>query len=346
MASAAPPPPPDLLAAWAEFEGAAVVPLPGGLINHTYIVTRGDRRWILQRLHTIYRAELHDDIEAVTRHLAARGLVTPLLVRTRAGALSQTDADGRLWRALDYIDGRTFHRLERPAQAAAAGALVARFHRALADLDHRFAFVRPEFHDTPGYLARLEQSLAGAAPALRALGEQVLALGRALPLPGGLPPRLIHGDLKISNVIFAPDADRALALCDLDSLARMSIPIEMGDALRSWSNPLGEDVEATRLDGAVFEAALAGYREAAGDLLTREEIDALVPGFLTITLELAARFACDAIEDRYFGWDPARFPSRREHNRVRAVGQLTLTRAGIAARADLEAVVRRLWLAT
>jgi hypothetical protein len=60
-----------------------------------------------------------------------------------------------------------------------------------------------------------------------------------------------------------------------------------------------------------------------------------------VAVELAARFCVDAFEDRYFGWDPARFPSRREHNRVRAVGQLQLARRITAAQAQAEEVVSR-----
>ena len=47
----------------------------------------------------------------------------------------------------------------------------------------------------------------------------------------------------------------------------------------------------------------------------------------------------DAFDDRYYGWDPARFPSRRAHNLVRARGQLAHARAVRAARADALAVV-------
>ena len=46
----------------------------------------------------------------------------------------------------------------------------------------------------------------------------------------------------------------------------------------------------------------------------------------TVSLELASRFAADAILDSYFGWDATRFPSRRAHNLVRARGQFSLAR--------------------
>ena len=62
-------------------------------------------------------------------------------------------------------------------------------------------------------------------------------------------------------------------------------------------------------------------------------------GAETVSLELAARFAVDVFRDEYFGWDASRFASRRAHNLVRARGQLALSRAVRAARADALAVV-------
>ena len=71
-------------------------------------------------------------------------------------------------------------------------------------------------------------------------------------------------------------------------------------------------------------AAISGWRSVAGDLFTETERASIVVGLETVCIELAARFAVDAFEDRYFGWDPGRFPSRRAHNLVRARGQLAL----------------------
>ena len=57
---------------------------------------------------------------------------------------------------------------------------------------------------------------------------------------------------------------------------------------------------------------------------TRYEVSA---GVATITLELAARFALDALEERYFRWDRQRFAAAWEHNLLRACNQLQVWRA-------------------
>lgn len=328
--------PGPLLGEWG-LRGAHVERATSGLINESWIV---DGRWVLQKIHPIFGAAVLDDIEAVTAHLAAHGLETPRLVRTRAGTLGATDAGGRLWRVLTYVDGHTVERVGEPALAREAAALVARFHAALADLDWEYRFVRAGVHDTAAHLARLERVVGGDGP--RALAEAILGEKVEPGAFAALPRRRAHGDLKISNVRFG-DAGEARALIDLDTMGWLPLPFELGDAWRSWCNPLGEDVEATRFDLDIFAAAAGGY--ASRGRVAPEERDLLVEGVRTIAVELAARFCVDAFEDRYFGWDPKHFPSRREHNRVRAAGQLALARAVGAARGDAEDIVRRAFAA-
>lgn len=328
--------PQPLLAEWG-LTGARVERATSGLINESWIV---DGRWVLQKIHPIFGAAVLDDIEAVTAHLAARGLETPRLVRTRAGTLGATDGDGRLWRVLTYVGGHTVERVGEPGLAREAAALVARFHAALADLDWEYRFVRAGVHDTAAHLGRLERVLGGDGP--RALAESILGEKVEPGAFAALPRRRAHGDLKISNVRFG-DAGEARALIDLDTMGWLPLPFELGDAWRSWCNPLGEDVEATRFDLDIFAAAVDGY--ASRGRVAPEERDLLVDGVRTIAVELAARFCVDAFEDKYFGWDPKHFSSRREHNRVRAAGQLALARAVGAARRDAEDIVRRAFAA-
>jgi Ser/Thr protein kinase RdoA (MazF antagonist) len=333
--------PPEIAAAWG-FAPEEVAPLAGGLINATFVATRGGERVaVLQRLHHVFAAEVNLDLEAVTAHVAARGLETPRLVRTPSGA-PWVEHDGRTWRALTWVEGASTHAVPDLAHAEAAGGLVARFHRAVDDLAYDYRFVRAGVHDTAAHLARLDAGARapgdfdGAAEA-RELAAEVQDAARALaPLPA-LPRRHAHGDLKISNVLFR--GGDAVALVDLDTLGRQTLAFELGDAMRSWCNPHPEDAGRARFDLDVFAAAMRGYRDGARGLLTVEEWPSIVVGLETVCVELAARFCADVFEDRYFGWDPARFPSRREHNLIRARGQLALARDVRARRDDAMAVV-------
>lgn len=326
-------------------QGAAIeiAELAGGLINATYAVRRGGEPIaVLQRLHPVFGPQVNLDIEAVTAHLASRGLVTPRLVRTLEGR-AWHDHAGRVWRALSWVDGTTVHTVPDPSWAEAGGALVGAFHRAVADLSHDYAFARAGVHDTRAHLARLAGCVAaGADTAVDAvdLGREILDAARGLPELPDVPPRHCHGDLKISNLRFAAAPVRGICLVDLDTVGLSTLAFELGDAMRSWCNPDGEDAGRFEFDLAIFAAAIRGFRAVAEPVVTTDEKIAIVLGLETVCLELAARFAVDVFRDEYFGWDPARFASRRAHNLVRARGQLHLGLSVRAARSDALDVVR------
>jgi len=333
-----------VLAAFGLPANASAVPVPGGLINHTYRVSdpEGAPLAVVQRLHPIFSPEVNVDLDAVTAHLAAAGLATPRLLRTPSGE-GWVEHDGATWRMLTYVDGVTIHRIAEPAQAESAGELAGVFHRALDDLRYDYAFTRAGVHDTAAHLARLRDlvtrgwaEVAGGAPVdrARALGREILDTASSLPSLPHLPRRNAHGDMKISNVRFAGGEQPTRAICwlDLDTLGLQTMAYELGDALRSWCNPSGEDVAEPEIDLGIFAAALRGYAAGSRGLLSAEEVAAIVPGLETVCLELAARFCVDAFEDRYFGWDCERFASRPEHNLVRARGQLSLARSIARAR--------------
>ena len=59
----------------------------------------------------------------------------------------------------------------------------------------------------------------------------------------------------------------------------------------------GEDQTAASFDMEVFAASLDGYRGAL--TISRAEREALIHGVEWISLELTARFAADALRERY-----------------------------------------------
>ncbi|HVZ75411.1 MAG TPA: phosphotransferase [Polyangia bacterium] len=333
-----------VLAHWPGWETATIAPLPGGLINRTLLLTRGATRAVLQRVSAVFSPRIHENIAAVTARLADAGLATPRLVPTRAGALYvDIEAAGGVWRMLTHVEGVAFDAVEDARQARAAGSLIARFHAALDGLAHEFVGRRANVHDTPAHLARLRDAVAagGGHRLAREVGELARAIdagAAALPSLPAMEPRVAHGDLKFSNVLFAdhepPASEIAVCLIDLDTVGPLSLAYELGDAWRSWCNRAGEDAENARLDLDVLRASVEGYRAGWGKPLDGETRRALLLGVEWVSVELAARFAADALAESYFGWDARRFPSRGDHNLVRARGQWSLHEALVASRGE------------
>jgi Ser/Thr protein kinase RdoA (MazF antagonist) len=333
------------LEAWAFDRRVALRSVASGLINRTFDVVDpgGAPLGVLQRLNTaIFRPIVHEDIDAVTARLVERQVPTPVLVRTRVGGLWHEDAEGGVWRVLTPVGDRTVLRLTDRGEARSAGALLARFHAAVRDLRWDFRMVRPGAHDTAAHLRRLADAPARFPDhrlhdAVAALADELTAAWGTWEGPSNLPSRVIHGDLKISNVRFL--GAEAFALIDLDTLANGTLDVELGDAFRSWCNPASEDVERPEFDVGLFAAAVGGYARGAGvDGPTDDEWAAILPGIERISIELAARFAADALAESYFGWDP-RFGGRGEHNLLRARGQAALARSVRARREEAESAL-------
>ena len=319
-------------------EEAKVERVEIGLINETYLV-EADEKYILQKLNPIFGARVHEDIEAVTAHLASKGVETARLIRTHDDAL-WVEYDGGVWRLQTFVEGEVHSKLDGPRKAESAGRLLGRFHAAVQDLEHDFVNRRLGVHDTAKHVTTLQQALEEktahprydeVAPFL----EEVLTTALDLPALPALPDRIVHGDPKISNVVFRDDD--AIAMIDLDTLARMPVVLELGDAFRSWCNPRGEDHATVQFDLGLFEAAIRGYGSTAR--LTPAEQGSIVDATLVIITELAVRFGADVLFEDYFGWDERRFESRGHHNELRARGQLALARSFESSRTQAEEIV-------
>jgi aminoglycoside phosphotransferase (APT) family kinase protein len=270
-----------------------------GLINEPYQV--GDV--CLQRLHPVFDPAIHHNIEAVVTHLRARGVEAPRLL----GTFDR-------WRIMDWLPGESFS-VPTPERVRSAASLLARFHAGLDDLAHTFVGTRAGLHDTERHLQALAAVLPQADARVRAVGLEILAQSIA-PLRDS-DVRIVHGDPKLNNFLFR--AGVAVALIDLDTVHPGSRLLELGDALRSWCNAGGEDDTGATFSVALFDAACSGYGI--------DDRQACLRATHRIAVELAARFCKDAVTEQYFAWDRARFARARDHNLVRARGQLALAKS-------------------
>jgi Ser/Thr protein kinase RdoA (MazF antagonist) len=325
-------------------ETARISPLGNGLINQTWLVENGaSEHFVLQRVNSMFPAAINQDIDVLTRHIEAKGLTTCRLVPANDGALWVEHEKG-VWRLLSRVDGASRNALTSAAQAREAGMVLGQFHLAVSDLEHTFSNLRLGIHDTARHLRFLDETLRNRTDhpeyaAVSSLGREILDIARSLPVLPEVPDRVVHGDPKVNNILFEAGGNRAICLVDLDTISKMPLPLELGDAMRSWCNPSGEDYWTGEFSAELFIPAIEGYAEQTRGWILPEEWSSIVPATHIILIELAARFCADALNETYFAWDPQKFATRSEHNQVRAAGQLTEARSLLVQEKELTAIV-------
>jgi Ser/Thr protein kinase RdoA (MazF antagonist) len=296
----------------------------------------------LQRVNPLFDAAVQEDIVGITAHLRAQNIQTISLIPTRDSA-PYLQHQGYVWRKMHFIHGTNFERITRAAQAFEAGRVLAEFDRGVSTYPRPLHNRRPNVHVLSRHLAALDAARSAHAvhrdfEAIEHLADAVWAEAAKLhDFPAG-PERLVHGDPKISNILF--NDDTAICLIDLDTLTMMPLVYELADALRSWCNTADEDSPDASFSLEFCSAACEGFAsnaDAPNPTLARS----LASATYAIAIELAARFCTDAFNENYFGWDSKRFGSASEHNRARCQSQLNLARDIFAQRDKMLAITAR-----
>ncbi len=302
-----------------------VHPIPTGLINKSYAVHSTKGNYILQKMGIIFDNNTIEDMALVTAHLSRKDIATPMLIKTNEDVFYHTDASNGLWRVMTAMDGVTVDVLSNEIHAQEAGRVLATFHSGMEDFAARQLKGKIKLHQTKNvyddfcniYDKLLEQE---TNPIMR---EGYTYIKETLPttfLPDGLPTTVIHGDPKISNIIF--NQDKAVCMIDLDTCIEHSPLVDIGEALGSWCAKK-EDDPHNHFSIPLFESAVRGYMDVIP--LSRDEQQYLYRAIRMIRLELASRFAKDIIDNSYFGWDKNNYDSRRAHNTARVLSMVRLT---------------------
>jgi len=309
----------------------SVVRHEGGHINDSYRAVVGagmtERTYLLQRLNLEVFPDpdaVMSNFQIVTSHLAGavrrRGYPqperrVPQLVPTRHGGVVVRDAQGGVWRLLQFIEGtRSTRRAESVEDARGAGKAVGQFQALLADLKTPLAETIPGFHDTRARMDALQAAVeedpvnrlamvsreVGVILSRREEAERLEVLRDA----GRLTTRVVHNDAKIANVLFDKRTREPLCLVDLDTVMP-GLPLhDFGDLIRSIATNAAEDepdVRRVAVRSHYVEAATMGYLEEAGNFLTPVERQHLGLAGRVIALEQAARFLTDFLEgDHYY----------------------------------------------
>lgn len=285
------------------------------------------------------------NIDLVTRTLESQGSQESLrLVPDREGA-SFTRASGVAWRTFRFLEGTVSHdRCPSPEHAHQAALAFGAFQAGLSDLDPaRLNVTIPDFFSGPARVRQYRAALA-AAPADRLEGlEEELSFverGCAFLAPidtaidrGELPPRVVHGDTKLNNILFDDGSARARCVVDLDTTMSAWSPYDFGDLIRFTSATADEDerdLEQVDADPELLQALTAGWATSTSGFATKAERDLLPDAAIAVTFLIGLRFFTDHLAgDVYFRIH------RPGHNLDRARAQFQLARRLVDRRALL-----------
>jgi Ser/Thr protein kinase RdoA (MazF antagonist) len=321
-----------------------ITPITDGLINATYLVEilGGGQQFILQKINaTIFPnpaavARNHNLVyELLTKANYPRKLVRQLKT-TAGGDLLTLDAQ-YAWRLLDFVaEAHTIHKADSPTTAFEAAKTLGEF---LLYLNQHPAAepeeVLPGFVDFGKRMRDYQAALGSASPERRQQAAAAIRLvNEHLALPdqwlvwqaaGQLPRRIIHGDPKISNVLF-DKANRGLCVIDLDTVMMATLLYDFGDMARSYTNKTTEDdAQASSVfDPEMYRAAKQGFNHHLAGLLTPIEAENLDYAAQTVIYIQAVRFLTDYLNgDIYYTTRYAHQNLDRAQNQLRLLAELT-----------------------
>lgn len=250
--------------------------------DDTFRVTAGADDLVLKVAHPQDGEELIDLQVRALVHAREADPSLPLqsIIRTADGELA-TAWDGRVARVFRWMDGAPARGLApTPAQLRAAGTMLGRLNRALADFEHPAADRVLAWDLAQVSLLR---ELDPAPPVLEII-ERAERL--VLPAVENLPRQVIHNDFHPGNLLVEPA-----------SPAYISGILDFGDTVRSARvNDLGVALAYLSMGSSPWEAAapfLDGF-ESVVPLLDAER--ALLPHLVAV--RLAQRVLLNALLER------------------------------------------------
>jgi aminoglycoside phosphotransferase (APT) family kinase protein len=267
----------------------AVQQFKGGQSNPTYLIETPARRYVLRRKppgKLLPSAHAVDREYRVISALYAQGFPVPEPI-----VYCADDAViGTAFFVMSHVEGRVFWEAEMPSSnPAERGAVYDAMNATLAGL-HTFdpaAIGLADYGRGENYVARQierwsKQYRASETEKIEDMERLMAWLPAHLPPPQ--PPRIVHGDYRLDNMIIAPDSPNILAVLDWelstlgDPLADFSyhlmqwhmLPSEAGTGslvgfdLRALGIPSLDDyvaayVERTGLDPRPYLAVYSAY---------------------------------------------------------------------------------------
>lgn len=331
-----------------------------GLINDTYHVKLKNTivdEYIFQRINDyVFKdpVKVMENINEVSIHVQSKkskedcGIISFLYNKENR---NYTVCSSGYWRVCHYVDNSiTFETLDDARILYSAGYAFGRFQHLLSDFPiYKLHETIPDFHNTKKRLDDLFKAVdldpigrvKEVSSELKFFRDNRKTASKLMDMQedGRLPLRVTHNDTKYNNILMDKDTYKPLCVIDLDTVMPGLSAYDFGDAIRFAANTAIEDevdLSKVGLDMEKYEEFTKGFIIASRELLSKEELNTMALGAITITIELASRFLADHINgDKYFRIH------RENHNLDRARCQIKLAQDMIAKYDSMYNIVER-----
>ena len=210
-----------------------------------------------------------------------------------------------------------------------AASCLGEFYHHLSDFNTKsLSITLPNFHHGNWIIKQFEEALLNSEKArLLSIKALISEVEKELPILNkwdevcnSLPKRVVHYDTKINNFLFDKTTEKVLALIDLDTLMPGCVLSDIGDMIRTYSNPVGEEskeIDKVVCNMEIINTIIQEFTKKV--VLGKEEIENLFFGGMAITFMQCVRFLTD-----YLNGDSYYKTSYKDQNIVRSKNQWTL----------------------
>ena len=301
-----------------------------GLINSTFVLNSSNNSYILQAINTNifpnYKKGL-ENILTVGNWLKRKNYPYsfPLPIKGR-----YLKVENEVWRLMPYVKNSiSYNRVSSLNQVKSAASCLGEFYHHLSDFNtESLSITLPNFHNGNWIIKKFEEALLNAEQErllltkslINEIEKELSILKKWDEVCNSLPKRVVHYDTKINNFLFDKTTDEVLALIDLDTIMPGCVLSDIGDMIRTYSNPVGEEskeIIKVVCNMEIINTIIQEFTKKVA--LGKKEIENLFFGGMAITFMQSVRFLTD-----YLNGDSYYKTSYKDQNLVRAKNQWAL----------------------
>ncbi|MGR3810734.1 phosphotransferase enzyme family protein [Jiulongibacter sp. NS-SX5] len=293
-----------------------------GLIHKTYRVkTLNGGQFILQEINTtVFKKPeiMSENIRMVSEYLSqnAPDYIFPSIITTK-DKNAFLEKENKCWRLSRFItNSYSLDTLSKPEQAYQAAAAFGKLSRHLEHIDlspfketidrfHNLGFRFQEFTNALENTTKERKLKAELLIQFYFQQKGILETFKSIQSKKiGIPLRIQHHDTKVNNALFDKYSQKAITVCDLDTLMPGYFISDLGDMVRTYTSSEDENSKnwsQIKVREDYLKALIEGYLSEMEQVLTPEE-KGLIPyaGSFMIYMQ-GLRFLTDFLNgDQYY----------------------------------------------